>query len=194
MLNSSHSGLRRGFRSLRRRCAEFAGDGRAVSSIEFAILAPLMITIYLGGVEITQAVTADRKTTLVARTIADLVSQSTCVSNADMTNILNASAAVASPFPTSNLRVVVSNVAIDNAGKATIAWSDTLNGTARAVGQVITLSSTLAIPNTSLIWGETYYDYKPTVGYVVTGTLTMYDQIYMKPRQSATVNRKTTCP
>ena len=69
-----------------------------------------------------------------ARTICDLVSQVQSVSNSDMTNALNASASVMAPFPTSNLKVTVSSVKIDANGKATIDWSDSLNGTARSKG------------------------------------------------------------
>ena len=78
----------------------------------------------------------------------------------------------------------MSSVTIDAQGKATIAWSDTLNGTARAKGATVTLPAALAIPNSSLIWSEVQYTYKPVIGYVVTGTLTLKDQIYMRPRLS----------
>ena len=54
------------------------------------MLLPLMVTLYLGGVEVSQAIAVDRKVTLVARTLADLVAQATSITNADMTNILNA--------------------------------------------------------------------------------------------------------
>jgi hypothetical protein len=33
------------------------------------------------------------------------------------------------------------------------------------------------------------YSYKPTIGYVVTGTLSLSDQIFMRPRLSDTVTR-----
>jgi hypothetical protein len=39
-----------------------------------------------------------------------------------------------------------------------------------------------------LIWGEASYAYKPTIGYVVTGTLNLSDQIYMSPRLTASVS------
>jgi hypothetical protein len=39
-----------------------------------------------------------------------------------------------------------------------------------------------------LIWGEASYSYKPAIGYVVTGTLNLKDQIYMRPRLSDSVS------
>ncbi len=45
------------------------------------MLLPLMVTLYLGGVEVSQAVAVDRKVTLVARTLGDLVAQATTITN-----------------------------------------------------------------------------------------------------------------
>ncbi len=173
-----------------RTCAQrFRADRRGVSAVEFALIAPFLITLYLGGVEVTQAVSVNRKTTLVAHTVADLVAQDTNVSNSEMTDILAASATVASPYTTSNLKVTVSSITIDAAGTATIDWSDSLNGTKRATGSVITLPSALAVANSSLIWGEVSYSYTPMFGWVMTGMLTLSDTIYMRPRITNTVTR-----
>jgi Flp pilus assembly protein TadG len=155
------------------------------------MLLPLMLSLYFGTVEISQGIAADRKITLTARTIGDLVSQVPSIGTPEMTNALNAAAAVIAPFPTSNLKVTVSSILIDPAGKATVDWSDTLNGTARAKGSTVTLPAALNVPNTSLIWSEVQYTYKPVIGYVVTGTLTLKDQIYMRPRLSDSVTRGT---
>ena len=164
-------------------------DKRGISAVEFAMLLPLMLSLYLGAVEVSQGIGADRKVTLTARTVADLVSQVTSVSNNDMTNSLNAASAVMSPYSVSNLKVVVTSVTIDAQGKATVAWSDTLNGTARSPGATVTLPSALNIPSTSLIWSEVQYTYTPVVGHYITGSLTLKDQIYMRPRMSDTVGR-----
>ncbi len=157
------------------------------------MLLPLMLSLWLGAVELSQGIGADRKVTLTARTICDLVSQVSSIGNSDMTNALNASAAVMAPFPTSNLKVTVSSVSIDATGKATVAWSCTLNGTKRSVGSTITLPTALAVANTYLIWSEVQYSYKPTIGYVVSGTLTLKDQIYMRPRLSDSVTGPSSC-
>lgn len=173
----------------RRRLSACVRDERGVSAVEFALLLPLMVTLYLGGVEISQGLTIDRKVTLVARTVADLSAQASSISNSDMSNILAASTTVLSPFSTDNAKITVSEVSIDANGKATITWSDSKNGTARAVGSVVTLPTALNVANTSLIWGEASYNYKPVIGYVITGTMTLSDQIYMKPRLSDSVTR-----
>ena len=164
-------------------------DKRGVSAVEFAMLLPLMVTLYLGGVEVSQAVAIDRKVTLIARSLGDLVAQATTVTNTDMTNILNATTAIIVPYQDSKLTITVSSVTIDAAGVAKIAWSDTKNGTARAAGSTVTLPTALNTPSSSLIWAESQYAYTPTIGYVITGTMNLKDQIYMRPRLSDTVAR-----
>ena len=95
-----HENLVTAFRSVAAVCRRFARDQRGVSAVEFAMLLPLMITLYLGAVEISQGVGIDRKVTLTTRTVADLASQVSSINNADMTNMLNASAAVIAPLST----------------------------------------------------------------------------------------------
>ncbi len=169
----------------------FAGDKQGISAVEFALLLPLMVTLFLGSTEVSQAISASRKVTLVSRTVADLVSQVATVNNSSMSDILKASSAITSPFSADGLTVTVSCVNIYANGKATIGWSDTLNGTAHGVGSAVTLPAALNVANTSLIWTEVQYDYKPTIGYVITGTLALKDRMYMRPRVSATVTLTT---
>jgi Flp pilus assembly protein TadG len=170
-------------RSLRR----FRQDKRGVSAVEFAMLLPLMVTLYIGGVEVSSAIAVDRKVTLVARTLGDLVAQSTAVNATDMTNILNAATSVIQPYSSSVIQVTVSRVDVDANSVAKVIWSKTKNGSARPVNQTVTLPSALNTANTSLIWAESQYAYTPAIGYVITGTMQLKDQIYMRPRLSDTV-------
>src|SRR5436305_6428006 len=171
----------------RRLLRRFLRGKGGVSAVEFAMLLPLMITLYHGGVEVSSAIAVDRKVTQVARTVGDLVAQSTSVNATDMTNILNAASSVVQPYSPSLIKVTVSRVDIDANSVAKVIWSKTLNGTARAVNSTVILPGALNTVNTSLIWAETHYAYTPTIGYVITGTMTLKDQIYMRPRLSDTV-------
>jgi|ERR1043166_49715 Flp pilus assembly protein TadG len=178
---------------LQRRFIGFARDRRGVSAVEFAMLLPLMITLYLGTVEISQGVAIDRKVTLVTRTIADLTSQASTVSTTDMTNIFNATTSVMAPYDVSKLKVTISLVTIDSNAAAKVTWSCTYQGTKRAVNSSVTLPSALQVASTTMIWSESSYSYKPTIGYVVTGTLNLSDQIYMRPRLSDTIAGPSSC-
>src|ERR1700675_4911043 len=164
---------------LGRRLARFVNDRGGVAAVEFAMLLPMMMTLYLGSVEVSQGVATNRKVTLTAHALADLATQYTDITNADMSNILNAGSAILAPYSPAKLQEVVSELAINAQGVASVVWSDTLNGTARSVGPVFNVRSSLAVPNSYLVLSEVQYSYNPTYGYVLTGTLTLTDQIYM---------------
>jgi Flp pilus assembly protein TadG len=169
----------------RRLLRRFQDDKRGVSAVEFAMLLPLMVTLYIGGVEVSSAIAVDRKVTLVARTLGDLVAQSTSVNADEMTNILNAASSVVQPYSSSLIKVTVSRVDVDANGVAKVIWSKTKNGTVKS--GTVTLPAALNTANTSVIWAESQYVYTPAIGYVITGPITLKDQIYMRPRLSDTV-------
>lgn len=175
------------------RLARFGRDRRGVSAVEFAFVAPVMIGLYLGCVEISDGVAADRKVSLIGDALANLSAQVTTISTSDMTNILNASSSIISPYSAANLQATVSCLNIDSTGKVTVAWSATLNGTARATGSSVTIPSALAVPNSQLLFGEATYAYTPIVGYTITGTLMLSDHMYMAPRVTAPTYNGVSC-
>jgi Flp pilus assembly protein TadG len=163
------------------------GDQCGVSAVEFAMLLPLMLLLYVGGNEISQGIAINRKVILTSRTVADLASQATSISSADMANILSASAAVMAPYDVTNLKVTVSEIDIDGKGKATIAWSCTLSGTTHPAGSSVILPESLKVPNTSLVWGEAAYAYTPIIGFGTQQSFNLPDHIYMRPRQANSI-------
>ena len=167
----------------------FHRDRRGVSAVEFAILLPLLMTLFLGSVEATQGIAAYRKVELTAHTLADLSTQYTDITDADMANILSAGSAILAPYPTSGLQEVVSEIAINSQGVGTVVWSDTLGGTALTAGTTVSVPSALATPNTYLIMAQIQYAYNPTYGYVMTGAITLSEQSFMRPRESNSVAR-----
>jgi Flp pilus assembly protein TadG len=177
--------------SLLSRLHDFTRAQSAMAAVEFAALLPFMLTLYIGGFEVADGVAINRKVTITTRAVADLASRYTNINNTDMANILGASSQIIAPYPSNNLAVTVSQVAIDAKGNAAISWSDSLGGTAHTVGEAVTLTGTLATKNTSLIWGEVKYSYTPTLGYMLTGTWPLSGSIFMSPRNSNSIAR---CP
>jgi Flp pilus assembly protein TadG len=173
--------------------ARFRRDRRGVSAVEFALLLPVMLTLYITGNEISTAVAIDRKVTITARTVTDLVSRASTISTSNMSDILNASGSVIAPYIATKVAVTVSQVYIDNNSNAKVNWSCTFQGTARTVGTPVTLPSQLVTANSYLIWGEAQYSYTPSIGYMLSGTLNLKDQIYMAPRLSQSVTGPASC-
>ncbi len=174
-----------------RNLIRFGRDRRGVSAVEFALIAPLMIGLYLGCAEVSEGVAADRKVSLIASALANLTAQVSTISSTDMTNILDASSAIITPYSASNLKMTISCISIDASKKATVKWSVTRNGT--ALSGTPTLPTALTVASTQLIFAQVSYAYTPNIGYTITGTLNLSDQMYMAPRISAPSYSGTAC-
>ncbi len=167
-------------------------DTSGMAAIEFVFIVPLMLVIFFGTIEISNGVAADRKVTITARTLSDLVSQNTNVTNQNVTNFFTMGSAVMTPYSGTPMTQRISAVNINGSGQATIAWSDGQGIAARSVGSTVTVPSGLIVNNTQLIWSEISYVYTPAVGYVMKTGVTLTDQCYTRPRQSTSVTRSAT--
>jgi Flp pilus assembly protein TadG len=183
------------FRALR----NFSRDKRGASAIEFALLAPLMLGLYIGCVEISDGVAADHKVTLTAGALANLTAQVTTITVADMDNILAASTAIMTPY-TGSTAAKVSCLKIDGTGAAKVAWGVASTAvTPRAKGDVVTIPINLAVPNSSLVYSEVSYQYIPVTGFspgfshIGTSGITLSDQMYMSPRITPPVYDSNSC-
>jgi Flp pilus assembly protein TadG len=173
--------------NLMSRLRDFARGRDGAAAVEFAALLPFMLAIYFGGIEIGDGVAINRKVTITARDVADLASQYTVIHDTDMSTILGAASSIIAPYPSGPLTVSVSEISTDGNGRSTVAW--TTPGSGLTQTNTFTLPGTLAVNNTSLIYGQVTYAYTPTLGYVITGTMNLSSQIYMSPRQAQSVSR-----
>lgn len=183
--------------SARRTASQLRDDTRGLSAVEFAVIVPMMLVLFFGLVEISNGVAADRKVTLTARALSDLISQAVTVTDSDISESFSASKGVMSPFDTSTIKSVVSEVKIDANGVAKIAWSKAnANATKRATDSAVTLPANLNVPNTYLIWSEVSYTYKPSVNWIVSASgIPLSEQFFTRPRQSNCVlYNQSSCP
>jgi Flp pilus assembly protein TadG len=174
---------------LQRFAVRLARSCRGIAAVEFALLAPVMAGVYLGGMQISLAVSAYRKVDLTANTVTNLVAQYTTISASQtMPDILNASVQVMYPNPASSTVVTVSFITIDKNGKATVTWSKSLNGTARATGSTVTVPGTLDAPSTTVVLGEASFAYVPAIDFLKLGTFNLSSSIFMIPRAATVIN------
>ncbi len=192
----------------RRFLARFVRDTRGLAAVEFAFIVPLMLTMIFGTIEVSSGVAIDRKVTMAARTISDLVSQGPQVSKAQLKNYFGLGSAILTPYPVTptTMTQTITEISIDASKNAKVVWSYTglvTNGTSadptigRSTGAVVTamIPAGLLVPNTQLIWSEVKYFYTPIVGYVVQGVggiVTLSDECFTRPRQSDAVSYSAT--
>jgi Flp pilus assembly protein TadG len=171
-------------------------DERGVAATEFAIVVPFMLVLLVGGVELGNGLATNVKVSATAHSVADMISQNTQVTSSQMTGILQASTAIMAPYAVTDsngnslITITVSEVSTDSNGKATVQWSQSTSTTgARPVGQQMTLSSYTSgtgtsNANISLILSEVSYVYTPSLGYTISGPVTLSDSYYLFPRCS----------
>jgi len=189
---------------LRRAALRLSKDCSGVAATEFVMIVPIMLTMFFGMVEFSSGVAVDRKVTLVARTLSDLTSQSTTVTDTDLSNFFAASVGILTPYSASPTQSTLTELYVDpTTHKARVQWSkaSTFNSSGGVVlaisshlpGDIIAIPPALAVDGTYLIWSEVSYNYVPAVGYVMAKAgVNLSDATYTRPRQSSCVMYKTT--
>ena len=166
----------------------FLSDRRGVAASEFAMSLPFLVLLYIGGYQLSDAISAYRKVAVATRTVADLTSQYTSVSYDDIDEILNASAQVLSPYKISAAKITVSQIAISSSGVATVDWSRGKNIAGLTRGTAFTLPASVRTPSTFVIVASINYTYTPVAASGMIGTIPFQDQIIMGPRSSVQVD------
>jgi Flp pilus assembly protein TadG len=106
-----------------KRVARFLGDRRGASAIEFAFLAPVLISIYVSSFEITEGYNTAGKVLKAAGTVADIVARQDSVNKAFLGEMIDTAEATIAPHSTDGLTLKITGVTIDSAGNAKVLWS-----------------------------------------------------------------------
>lgn len=168
----------------------FARATAGLSAIEFALVAPIMVSTYFGIAEVANYILAARKVASVASTAADLVAQDTIIDNNEMTDILGALNVILAPFNPNDAQIRVSSVVADEDGVTRVEWSDAIHTTPLPVNTPITLpQSDMVAPFQGIVMAEITFTYTTAFGEFLNNGATVTDRFYMKPRRSTKVLR-----
>jgi len=115
------------------RSAGFWRNQTGVAAVEFALILPSLLLLYVGTVEIGQGLTAARKLNNAAVVTADLMAQSESLSTDDMNDIFAAAQATLAPYDTGSLKIQACVIAITGATQK-VKWCSAKNDLAPAKG------------------------------------------------------------
>ncbi len=158
------------------------GDQRGLAAVEFALLAPLLVTAYVATAEASLALIAQRKLSLSASIAADLASHSSTINAATVNGIFEATAAVLEPFAADGLVQRLSAIVVDPDGTARIAWSVGNGITAHPVGSPIVLPANLVDVDEGVVMAEAWLDYTSPMAFTLPGTRQFSQTHFVFPR------------
>jgi Flp pilus assembly protein TadG len=174
---------------------QFVRDTRAVAAVEFALILPLLLLLYLGTVEGASLYAADRKVATLASTMADLVSrEKDGLRESELNDYFAASDSILLPYTSDGLGQIISLLAIDEDGVATVEWS-VGRGTSqkREDGSEFPLGADRQINQLArngsgyLVVAEVTYPYVPITGFVFQDTINLGRVEYFLPRVPARI-------
>lgn len=159
-----------------------------ISAVEFALVAPLLLLLFFGSIELSQMMQMDRKVTASTSTLGDLVARAAVVDDDDMDDIFAATALIFAPSPMTNARLRVSSI-INNGGTPEVQWSSAQGFTPHPQGTTLTVPNGLIPAGGSVIFAEIEYDYSSTIGYFLKNDRVLKDKFYLRPRRVNFVQR-----
>jgi Flp pilus assembly protein TadG len=168
-------------------------DQYGLAAVEFALILPIMLLLFLGSFETTNLVLAYMKLEASAETAADLVAQTrvnTVLQSTDFTNVTNAAKQVLSPLQTSGtlLKIAFASVTY-NTGSAVIDWHTEVNSATPITTATIPNNVSLANlgnqtngSTDSVIIATLTYSYSSPFTYVLSSSYTLTESAFNRPR------------
>ncbi|WP_181418344.1 TadE/TadG family type IV pilus assembly protein [Phyllobacterium leguminum] len=164
--------------------------------MEFVLVAPLIILIYLGAVELSMGLEVDKNVSRASGIIADIVAQQPSVSKAQLEDIAKIGAATLYPYDrdTDGAGIRITAIQVEqkkNNPAATVSWSYGEGGlTADTKGAGIDIPVPLHAPGAFLIKVDVALSYVPITTWGLrniastTGALPLSETYYLGPRLS----------
>lgn len=174
----------------------FAGGREAVAAVEFALILPFMLLLFLGTLEASSLITVDRRINIISGTVGDLVArwdpEAGTMTSATMTDYFRASEGIITPYSTGGLLQVVSVIEVEADGDTLVRWSRGYNGgSARTVNDpypdIPTNLKAVATPG-FIVASEVSYEYRPVLGIIFSEQLNLYSESFYLPRFETYIN------
>lgn len=187
------------------RVAPLLGDRRGVAAIEFAFIAPVLLSLYFVTMEVAQGIEANKKVGRIGSMVADLVTQQQATSRQELDAIMQIGGAILQPYNRTQPDIIITAIKItdENTPRAVVRWSRRMQngsfGAGPVQGSIVTnVPEQLRIRDTFLIRVSGGLDYRPVLTWAADkkaslGLAAAFDNIemqetyYLRPRMSSEI-------
>ncbi|MEQ9437070.1 TadE/TadG family type IV pilus assembly protein [Hyphomonas sp.] len=162
---------------------------KGVSAVEFALIAPLMVLIYFGCIELSFLMRMDRRVTSTSSSLGDLTARLATVTDDDMAEMFAAAKVMMQPYDAEAGSMRISSIVDDGDGVTKVAWSDAYAMSPLSEGSVVTVPDGIIPSPGSAIVAEVQFNYQSPFGYVLKLERTVSDKFYLRPRRVSEISR-----
>lgn len=174
-------------KTLKGRLRKLASDKRGATAVEFALILPIMVLLYMWTVEISQAISAQRRVAIVTGMMGDLTAQQETVNEGLLDLIFSAAKTTIRPFSSTQLTAYLTSVKTTS-GTPTVVWSFSWTEAGNRVAYLAEgstfsgLPSDLQVNETSVIVAEIQYNYVSPLTFIFPTSRTLTNKTYFRPR------------
>jgi Flp pilus assembly protein TadG len=178
----------------------FWGARSGMIATEFALVLPLLVTLYFAMLTFSDGFAVKQRVQSVARTAADLVGRlptsptgsPPVVNAAEITNVSKAAAAVLAPYDPAGATVALASVVVRlNAGnlEGRVCWSaarrienrstvaEMAVPASMAKNALVTVPPGYQVPGMAYLLSEVHHVYRPVIGHAITGDVDLSDKV-----------------
>jgi Flp pilus assembly protein TadG len=173
------------------RLRRFVTAKKGSAALEFAIIAPMMIFLLFGSVDLLDMLSANKRVQNAAASVADVVARDTAVSNNEVAGLWAALDVLMFPQDGSTVNLRITSVTIQNATTARVVWSEAQGMNPLVANSSVSLPSAMMTPGTSIIMSEATYSYEAPLGFLLPAPVTLRHNAYRRSRLVDPIPRQT---
>ena len=177
------------------RCRELLQDNSGVGAVEFAFVAPILVVMYIGAVEVSLALAVDTKVSRAGNLTLDLITQGTATSRDELEAMEDVAESVLAPYDGSDVELRYTAIQVSADGStARVVWSwGNEELIPYAENTVVDIPDSLMVGDAYYVRGEIFktHNFITDIEFTPAPSATQLDlneTYYMRPRLGTEVN------
>lgn len=167
-------------------------DERGATAVEFAFIMPIMLTLYLSSMEVSQAFDLQKRVGRASSMVADIITQQSSITRAELREISDIGQSTLLPYNRSApaIEMVGIRITTDDPPRSVVDWSLTVKNGSTSVpfgdGSPIAIPERLKVAGTYVVRSRVDLDYQPLTTWTfrdsASATIPMKKTLYLRPR------------
>jgi len=173
-------------------------DHRGVAAIEFALAVPILLSLFLGGVDVMRVMLLHQKVEKIAYAMADLVTQQDQLTRANMNDYYEAPSEIIAPFTFGANGVVIITSIYRDVGdpvSGKVRWRDSGGGTLVRTSRIGAVGANAVLPGgltlnerDNVLIAEVYYRFEQLFPVDFLDVEDIYKAAVYKPRLGSQIS------